>query len=148
MASRWTAPVLLGALVLLPGSFALVGSQPDSRAGRGPGPGAAGARRATGAPVADPQVLRGRNVVLTHHCSGCHGGREDPAAEGWLAGEPPPNQAFVVGDCTVSNPDAKPCFHTHPRNLTPDVETGLGRFTSARSSTPSASASVRRTHRT
>ena len=26
-------------------------------------------------------------------------------------------------------PGAKPCFHAHPRNLTPDNETGLGRFT-------------------
>jgi len=34
---------------------------------------------------------------------------------------------FIIGPCYVT-PGAKPCFHTHPRNLTPDNETGLGRF--------------------
>ncbi len=128
MAKRWTVPVLLVTLVPLLGSFALVGSRQDSPAGPGPRHAAAGAHRAAGAPVADAQVLKGRYVVLTHHCSGCHGGREDPAAPGWLAGEPPPNEAFEVGNCTVEHPDAQPCYHTHPRNLTPDMETGLGRF--------------------
>src|SRR5512146_636430 len=126
MARRRTTALLL-ALVPVFGSFALVGSRPDSRAGPGPGHGTAGAHRPPGAPVADRQVLHGRFVVLTHHCSGCHGGREDPAAPGWLAGEPPPNEAFEVGGCTVAHPEVQPCFHTHPRNLTPDAETGLGR---------------------
>jgi hypothetical protein len=35
---------------------------------------------------------------------------------------------FLIGPCYLT-PGAKPCFHTHPRNLTPDNETGLGRFT-------------------
>src|SRR5512138_168393 len=128
MANRRTAAVLLLALVPVLGSFALARPRLHSRAAPGPRPAPTGAHRAAGAPLADPQVLQGRYVVLTHHCSGCHGGREDPAAPGWLAGEPPPNEAFEVGNCTVAHPDAKPCFHTHPRNLTPDVETGLGRF--------------------
>jgi hypothetical protein len=34
---------------------------------------------------------------------------------------------FLIGPCYLT-PGAKPCFHTHPRNLTPDNETGLGRF--------------------
>jgi hypothetical protein len=126
MARRRTASVLLVALGPLLGSFAL--ARPDAQAGPGPRHAGARAHGAAVAPVAAPLVLQGRFLVLTHHCSGCHGGREDPAAPGWLAGEPPPNEAFVVGDCTISHPDARPCFHTHPRNLTPDMETGLGRF--------------------
>ncbi len=126
--AKGRSTVLLVGLVPLLASFALGGGRPDSRPGPGPRPAAAGAHRPPGAPATDPQVLQGRYLVLTHHCSGCHGGREDPAAPGWLAGEPPPNEAFDVGNCTVAHPDAKPCFHTHPRNLTPDLETGLGRF--------------------
>jgi mono/diheme cytochrome c family protein len=74
------------------------------------------------------QVLAGRQVVITHDCSGCHGG-SDPAAKGWLAGVMSPQQEFYIGPCSVPNPKAKPCFITRPRNLTPDNATGLGRFT-------------------
>lgn len=71
-------------------------------------------------------VARGRYLVISHDCSGCHGGT-NPAAPGWLAGEMSPYQQFLIGPCYL-NPGAQPCFHTHPRNLTPDNETGLGRF--------------------
>jgi hypothetical protein len=84
----------------------------------------------SGAPPApDAQVLLGRYLVISHACGGCHGGGDDnPAAPGWLAGEKTPDQQFLIGPC-ASTPRATPCFHTHPRNLTPDNETGLGRFT-------------------
>jgi hypothetical protein len=39
-----------------------------------------------------------------------------------------PLQQFLIGPCALT-PGATPCFHTHPRNLTPDDETGIGRFT-------------------
>ncbi len=79
--------------------------------------------------AADPQVLLGRSLVLNHSCGGCHGGGDDGVAEpGWLAGEPSPDQQFLIGPCDTQ-PGAQPCFHTHARNLTPDIETGLGRFT-------------------
>jgi len=79
--------------------------------------------------AADPAVLLGRYLVITHACGGCHGGNEeDPSAPGWLVGERSPDQQFLIGPCAVT-PGAQPCFHTHPRNLTPDNETGLGRFT-------------------
>lgn len=75
----------------------------------------------------DP-VANGRYLVISHDCGGCHGGGSDPAADGWLAGMKTPDQEFLIGPCAVK-PGATPCFHTRPRNLTPDNATGLGRFT-------------------
>ena len=73
-------------------------------------------------------IAHGRYLVISHGCGGCHGGGTDPAADGWLAGETEPDMQFLIGPCYLT-PGAKPCFHTHPRNLTPDNQTGLGRFT-------------------
>ena len=81
------------------------------------------------APGSKEQVLFGRQLVITHDCGGCHGGGSNPAAKGWLAGVMAPFQEFQIGACSFSNPTAKPCFTTRPRNLTPDNATGLGRFT-------------------
>jgi mono/diheme cytochrome c family protein len=79
--------------------------------------------------AADAMVLHGRNLVLNHACGGCHGPSDDGVdAPGWLAGEQSSEQQFLIGPCAFT-PGAQPCFHTHPRNLTPDDETGLGRFT-------------------
>jgi mono/diheme cytochrome c family protein len=74
------------------------------------------------------QVRLGRQVVLSHACAGCHGGFDNPAGKGFLAGLMSPTEPFYVGACTVSNPTAQPCYITRPRNLTPDNATGLGRF--------------------
>jgi mono/diheme cytochrome c family protein len=85
------------------------------------------------APVApqDP-VLRGRELVISHACGECHGGNDDPSNKGWLAGlgasEPPVDFKIGPPPCGV-DPAAKGCFTTRPRNLTPDNDTGLGRFT-------------------
>ena len=73
----------------------------------------------------DP-VQWGRYLVISHDCGGCHGGTS-PADKGWLAGVMSPEQVFLIGPCYVT-PGAMPCFHTRPRNLTPDNTTGLGRF--------------------
>ena len=73
------------------------------------------------------KVLRGRYLVITHDCGGCHGG-VDPTSTGWLAGVMSPFQEFKIGACNYFQPDAKPCFVTRPRNLTPDNTTGLGRY--------------------
>jgi hypothetical protein len=95
--------------------------------------GLVGARAAAHGPddggwtVADT-IARGRYLVISHDCGGCHGGGDNPAGPGWLAGETTPAMQFLIGPCYVT-PGAKPCFHTHPRNLTPDNETGMGRFT-------------------
>lgn len=83
----------------------------------------------TAAAQADKLVLHGRELVLNHGCGGCHGGHDDPSSPGWLAGEMSPVQQFLIGACAFGDSTAKPCFRTHPRNLTPDNETGLGRFT-------------------
>lgn len=80
------------------------------------------------ATVAKAQVLAGRDLVVHHDCGGCHGGGADPMAKGWLAGVMSPLQEFQIGACSFAHPNAKPCFITRPRNLTPDNETGLGRF--------------------
>jgi mono/diheme cytochrome c family protein len=83
-----------------------------------------------GADTSSAQLIaRGRYQVLSHGCGGCHGGVDDPSAHGWLAGVENDDQVFEVGACNALHPDAKPCFKTYPRNLTPDNETGLGRFT-------------------
>lgn len=78
--------------------------------------------------VTRAEVLRGRLLVIDHDCGGCHGGGSDPGSDGWLAGSKGPDMDFKIGPCYV-DPSAKPCFTTRPRNLTPDNETGLGRFT-------------------
>ncbi len=73
------------------------------------------------------QIQRGRFVVVTHDCGGCHGGGANPAEKGWLAGLMPPRPGFKEGPCRL-DPAAKPCFITRPKNLTPDNATGTGRF--------------------
>lgn len=73
------------------------------------------------------QVRLGRQLTITHDCAGCHGGA-DPASKGWLDGVRSPQQEFKIGPCG-NPPEAKDCFTTRPRNLTPDNATGLGRFT-------------------
>jgi mono/diheme cytochrome c family protein len=78
-------------------------------------------------PLTAQLVQRGRIVVLTHACSECHGGNDNPAADGWLAGVKTPDMEIKIGPCAVT-PGATPCFTTRPRNLTPDNATGIGRF--------------------
>jgi mono/diheme cytochrome c family protein len=77
-------------------------------------------------------VLRGRELVINHACGECHGGGNNPAAKGWLAGlgasEPPVEFKIGPPPCGT-DPAAKGCFTTRPRNLTPDNDTGMGRFT-------------------
>jgi mono/diheme cytochrome c family protein len=66
------------------------------------------------------QVLRGRGLVASSGCVGCHGGAVQPYQDGWLTGSRPglhPTDVFQIGP-----------FKTYPRNLTPDNVTGLGRF--------------------
>jgi mono/diheme cytochrome c family protein len=72
------------------------------------------------------RVLRGRTLVIQHDCGACHRG-PSPEFKGWLAGITDPNQAFVIGPCFQD--EKAPCFHGRPKNLTPDKETGIGRFT-------------------
>jgi mono/diheme cytochrome c family protein len=64
------------------------------------------------------QIQSGRLLVVTHACGDCHGGGSNPAAEGWLVGLKDTAQQFRIGP-----------FITRPKNLTPDVATGIGSFT-------------------
>lgn len=72
-------------------------------------------------PATVEQVMQGRIRVMNGDCAGCHNrGKIDPNDPNWLAGFLPgtPGQPFQIGP-----------FKTYPRNLTPDDQTGLGRFT-------------------
>jgi mono/diheme cytochrome c family protein len=66
---------------------------------------------------ADALVREGRMLTINHGCGDCHGGVDNPAAAGWLAGVMRPEQIFQVGP-----------FKTYARNITPDNATGIGRF--------------------
>lgn len=72
------------------------------------------------------KVLQGRALVLEHACGDCHGGITNPAAANWLHGITNPTQELLLGDCGADA--AGPCFHTRPRNLTPDNATGIGTY--------------------
>jgi len=63
------------------------------------------------------QIARGRYLVITHDCGGCHIGGSDPASTGWLAGMRDTSEQFRIGP-----------FITRPKNLTPDNTTGMGRY--------------------
>lgn len=63
-------------------------------------------------------VGRGRQLVLTHDCGACHRGGPNPAAPGYLSGMRDSTDIAQIGP-----------FKTRPRNLTPDIATGIGRFT-------------------
>jgi hypothetical protein len=57
-------------------------------------------------------------MVVSHACGDCHGGENNPAARGWLAGIQDTSREFQIGP-----------FRTRPKNLTPDNTTGMGSFT-------------------
>jgi len=63
-------------------------------------------------------ILLGRSLVLNHGCGDCHGGGDNPGAPGYLDGMRDTlfQQFRLFG------------FVTRPRNITPDNETGIGRF--------------------
>jgi hypothetical protein len=74
-----------------------------------------------GSPVTLDQVTRGRLLVAGTGCAHCHNrGLLNPNDPHWLAGYMPgePDQPFQVGP-----------FKTYAKNLTPDKDTGLGKFT-------------------
>ena len=106
MSSRWLLPIpAFVAAACMSGSSGMGGSS--------------GSVSASASMMSErAQLLRGRVLVTTHACGDCHGGGNNPAAPGWLAGMRSPDQEFTIGP-----------FKTRPRNLTPDNTTGMGRFT-------------------
>src|SRR5262245_22091098 len=84
---------------------------------------AAGASRADlpAGTVTPEQVMRGRLLVVSHDCGGCHStgpNGSNPGQGYWLSGLHDEADAFQIGP-----------FRTRPRNLTPDNLTGTGRLT-------------------
>jgi len=72
-------------------------------------------------------IAFGRNVVIHHGCGDCHGGGDNPAAPMWLIGYRDKTDASLFTLFKIPTPLGM--FLTRPRNLTPDNETGTGRFT-------------------
>ena len=71
-------------------------------------------------------IAFGRNLTIHHGCGDCHGGGDNPAAPMWLVGMRFPDDT-IFQQFRVPTPMG--VFVTRPRNLTPDDETGMGRFT-------------------
>jgi cytochrome c553 len=67
--------------------------------------------------ASEAQLERGRLLVAVYDCGACHGGYANPAGESWLIGRSGEEDAEEVGP-----------FRIYPANLTPDVETGTGRY--------------------
>jgi mono/diheme cytochrome c family protein len=69
--------------------------------------------------VTQEQVVRGRFLMVSHDCGGCHsrGNGANPGHDKWLAGALDESDFFQIGP-----------FKTRARNLTPDNTTGLGRI--------------------
>ena len=82
----------------------------------------------TGPMTAADTIALGRRVVMSSGCGDCHGGGSNPAAPNWLVGwrEGTEDTLFKAA---FSIPTPMGAFQTRPRNLTPDNETGTGRFT-------------------
>lgn len=67
--------------------------------------------------ITDAQVLRGRQLVLSRGCGDCHGGMPNPASPDWLTGNAGETPTDTIGG-----------FKQWAPNLTPDPETGTGRY--------------------
>lgn len=97
----------------------IAGCQPAG--GTDAGAGGGGPMLATAADT----IQFGRNLVIHHGCGDCHGGGDNPAAPVWLSGyRAETDSLFTL--FKIYAPGA--VFLTRPRNLTPDNETGTGRF--------------------
>jgi hypothetical protein len=88
----------------------------------------AGAEGGDGPMTTADTIALGRMVVMSSGCGDCHGGTSNPAAPNWLVGwrEGTEDTLFAAA---FRIPTPGGVFQTRPRNLTPDNETGLGRFT-------------------
>ena len=112
------AASLLGLAVLVTGCQPTGGAGADSVGGGG------GPMLATAADT----IAFGRTVVMSSGCGDCHGGFSNPAAPNWLVGwrEGTEDTLFAAA---FKIPTPMGPFQVRPRNLTPDNETGTGRFT-------------------
>lgn len=72
-------------------------------------------------------IAFGRQLAIHHGCGDCHGGGDNPSAPMWLVGFRAGTEDTLFWPATIPTPGG--VFRTRPRNLTPDNETGTGRFT-------------------
>lgn len=73
-------------------------------------------------------IALGRLAVMSSGCGDCHGGAQNPSAPNWLVGwREGTEDTLFAGAFRMPTPMG--VFQTRPRNLTPDDETGMGRFT-------------------
>lgn len=71
-----------------------------------------------GGAASPEQVMFGRELVINRDCGACHGGMTNPASDRWLAGASGEDDFGNIGP-----------FRYWAANLTPDPETGTGRYT-------------------
>lgn len=71
-------------------------------------------------------IAFGRSLAIHHGCGDCHGGGDNPAAPMWLVGFRAGTEDTLFWPAKIPTPGG--VFLTRPRNLTPDNETGTGRF--------------------
>ena len=88
----------------------------------------AGAGDADDGPMtAADTIALGRTVVMSSGCGDCHGGGQNPSAPNYLVGwREGTEDTLFAGAFRILTPLG--AFQTRPRNLTPDNETGTGRF--------------------
>jgi hypothetical protein len=79
-----------------------------------------------GSMTAMDTILFGRTLAMSSGCGDCHGGGPNPAAPNWLVGFRAGTEDTLFWPAKVPTPGGM--MLTRPRNLTPDNETGLGRF--------------------
>jgi mono/diheme cytochrome c family protein len=71
-------------------------------------------------PASSDQVAQGRYLVASSGCVDCHGhGHNDPSDSQWLSG-------YLTGGATGAFQIGP--FKTYAKNLTPDVNTGIGKL--------------------
>jgi len=82
----------------------------------------------SGPMTAADTIALGRTQVMSSGCGDCHGGGQNPSAPNYLVGwrEGTEDTLFAAA---FRIPTPAGVFQTRPRNLTPDNETGIGRFT-------------------
>ncbi len=89
----------------------------------------AGANAAGEGPMTTADTIAmGRMAVMSSGCGDCHGGGQNPNAPNYLVGwREGTEDTLFAGAFRIPTPMG--VFQTRPRNLTPDNETGTGRFT-------------------
>ena len=82
----------------------------------------------SGPMTAADTIALGRTQVMSSGCGDCHGGGQNPSAPNYLVGwRVGTEDTLFAAAFRIPTPTGQ-VFQTRPRNLTPDNETGTGRF--------------------